>query len=276
MTNKIQLKVYHGVEASVNAYVFYDDRSAIQVDCLRNSAEADLLAQKIKGIGKPLTHILITHGHPDHYLGLNVLTQAFPDAQVVVTRQEIKDDIIGFSGWMDTVGWLDSEPSMKVRTAENAEGFDYASVIGVLNSTELTLAGGAVLQLNSDYSSAECEHLTTIYSKDLNAFFPGDFVYHGVHAWLAVPEESRSYWKSQLERFRSKYADSSPAIYPGHGKPTDISVFDTERKYIQDFENSVNASQTRAEAMEKIMALYPEYQQAGFLLLNSINLTMAE
>ena len=276
MTNDIQLEVYHGVEASVNAYVFYDDQTAILVDCLRNSAEAVLLAQKIKGIGKPLTHILITHGHPDHYLGLNVMTQAFPEAKVVVTRQEIKDDIIGFSGWMDTVGWLDSEPSMKVRTAENSEGFDYAGVIGVLNSGELALAGGAALELNSDYSSAECEHLTTIYSKDLNAFFPGDFVYHGVHAWLAVPEESRAYWKSQLEQFKSNYADSNAAIYPGHGKPTDVSVFDTEIQYIQDFENTVKASKTRTEAMEKMIGLYPEYQQADFLLLNSINLTMAE
>src|SRR4051794_32230637 len=113
MAHNIQLTVFNGIEASVNAYLFSDRKSIILVDCLRNSEEAKSLADVIKSHSKPLTYILITHGHPDHYLGLNVMKQEFPDARIVVTKKEIKDDIINFSAWMETVGWLEKEPAMK-------------------------------------------------------------------------------------------------------------------------------------------------------------------
>jgi len=97
MANNIQLNIYHGIEASVNAYIFSDSKSIILVDCLRNSKEAKLLADLIKKQNKPLTYILITHGHPDHYLGMNVLKAEFRNAKIVVTKQEIKNDIMTFS-----------------------------------------------------------------------------------------------------------------------------------------------------------------------------------
>ena len=47
MAKNIQLDVYTGVEASVNAYLFSDNQSMILVDCLRNSKEANNLANFI-------------------------------------------------------------------------------------------------------------------------------------------------------------------------------------------------------------------------------------
>lgn len=276
MANNIQLDVYSGIEATVNAYLFSDDQSVILVDCLRNSEEAKTLASVIKKQNKPLTHILITHGHPDHYLGMNVMKHEFPNARIVVSKQEIKSDIISFSTWMEGVGWLEKEPTMKPKTVENENGFDYENNIEVLNSNVLSLAGGAVLELNSDYSGAECEHLTTIFSKELNAFFTGDFCYNGVHMWLAVDKENKAYWKTQLGQFKNDLSAIMPKIYPGHGQPSNISLFDEVKQYIEDFEETIANSKTRSEAMEKMMKLYPKHQQADFLLFNSVNASIPE
>lgn len=276
MANHIQLDVYNGIEATVNAYYFSDNQSSILVDCLRNSEEAKSLAQFIKSKNKPLTHILITHGHPDHYIGMNVMKQEFPNAAIVVTRPEIKADIIGFSLWMQSVGWLEKEPTMKPRSAENPDGFEYEGNISVLNAKQLTLAQGATLELNSDYSGAECDHLTTIYSKDLNAFFAGDFCYNKVHIWLAVDKKNIIYWKTQLDYFKENLKNLNPKVYPGHGEQTDISLFSEVKLYIENFEVTIANSKTRAEAMEKMQALYPSYQQADFLLLNSVNASIAQ
>ena len=275
MTNNIRLEVYHAIEASVNAYIFSDNQSIILVDCLRNSQEAKNLAAVIKKHNKPLTHILITHGHPDHYLGMNVMKQEFPKARIVVTKQEIKDDITSFSSWMESVGWLDKEPTMKPKTPENADGFDYDTYIELLNAKTLNLAEGASLQLNSDYPPSECEHLTTIYSKELNAFFTSDFCYNGVHMWLAVEKKNIASWKSQLDRFQEDVAAQNPTVYPGHGKPADINLFQQVKKYIEDFEETIAASTTRADAMQTMQRLYPKHQQADFLLYNSVNALLA-
>ena len=276
MASNIKLDVYHGIEASVNAYIFSDNQSMILVDCLRNSAEAKDLANFIKEKNKPLTHILITHGHPDHYLGLNIIKQQFPTAKIVVASLEIKNDVIGFSSWMESVGWLENEPAMKPKTGGNENGFDYENNIEVLNSHTLTLKEGAVLELRSDYSPSECEHLTTIYCKDLNAFFANDFCYNSVHPWLAVDEKNRAYWKRQLDKFKNDFSALNPKVYPGHGKPADISLFNDVKKYIEDFEATVATSKTRAEAMKTMQDLYPNHQQADFLLFHSVNAMLPE
>ena len=269
MAKNIRLDVYHGKEASVNAYIFSDDQSMILVDWLRNSEETAGLAAHIKNPEKPLTHILITHGHPDHFLGMNVLRQQFPEARIVVTTQEIKNDIIGFAAWMESVGWLDVEPAMKPKTA-NQTGFDYEANIEVLNADTLTLAEGALLELNSDYAPSECEHLTTIYSKDLNAFFPNDFCYNGVHPWLAIDQKNIDYWKRQLKEFK-QWDVTNPKIYPGHGQPGDVSMFDEVLNYIENFEATISTSKSRTEAMATMKKLYPNHQQADFLLFHSVN-----
>lgn len=271
MSKNIQLDVYHGKEASVNAYLFSDHQSIILVDCLRNSEEAVHLANRIKSHQKPLTHILITHGHPDHFLGMNVLKQQFPDARILVTKPEIKNDIMGFAAWMESVGWLEAEPAMKPKTAANEKGFDYEANIEVLNAGTLALAEGAVLELNSDYAPSECDHLTTIYSKDLNAFFPNDFCYNSVHPWLAVDKSNIDYWKTQLKEFKKQWEVQNPKIYPGHGDPSAISLFDEMLNYIENFEATIKTSKSRAEAMDTMKNLYPNHQQADFLLFHSVN-----
>lgn len=270
-THNLAVEAYHGIEASVNAYIFYDDESMILVDCLRNSREARLLAAHLKTFDQPLLKILITHGHADHYMGMGVMKQEFPDVKIVVTRHEIKDDIIAFSKWMDTAGWLDKEPFMKLRDDLHPDGFDYDKNIEVLDMDRLELRQGGVLELSNNYQPAECAHLTTIYSEDLNAFFTGDFCYHKVHIWLAVEQSSLDYWKSQLDKFRSALETRSPLIFPGHGQQTDLSLFHQVKSYIEDFENTIRTAKSREEAMLKMEKLYPDYAQKDFLLLNSVN-----
>lgn len=269
--NNLQVEVFKGKEASVNSYLFHNGTSQIVVDVLRNSQEAEELAKFIQAKKLPLTHILITHGHPDHYIGLDVMSKAFPDAKIVVASEAVKADIIGFSTWMESVGWLEGEVNMKPKTTENASGFDYTGKLNILESKELTLEGGGTLQIESNYNSAEAEHLTTIFSEDLNAFFTADFCYNGVHLWLGqgVDAQHIANWKQQLESFKTKYQGTDVAIYPGHGEKSTTALFDVVLKYLNDFEGVVEASNSKEEIMDKMKEIYPTWEQDDFLLVHS-------
>jgi metal-dependent hydrolase (beta-lactamase superfamily II) len=90
------------------------------------------LADYVEATGKRLETIFVTHGHPDQYLGLESFHRRCCDVPVFVASREIRDDIIGFSQWMESVGWLVGEPAMKVKSSKSPHGFDYAGVIQVL------------------------------------------------------------------------------------------------------------------------------------------------
>jgi hypothetical protein len=136
----IDIQRYAGTQANVNSYLLSGADSVIVVDLLRNSLEAEKLADHVEASGKILETIFVTHGHPDHYLGLGVFHRRFPNVPVRVASREIRDDIIGFSGWMESVGWLDAEPTMKVKSIKNPKGFDYAGIVQVLETPFLKLS----------------------------------------------------------------------------------------------------------------------------------------
>lgn len=274
--NEFKVEVFKGKEASVNSYLFSNGKSLMVMDVLRSTEDAKKLADFIKSKELPLTHILITHGHPDHYIGMDYLKKEFSNAQIVVPTLEIKKDIIGFSAWMESVGWLDGEPNLKPKSDENPAGFDYVNNIKVLEKNIFTLDGGGTLELKSDYNSAEAEHLTTIYSEDLNALFTSDFCYNGVHLWLGQGVDSVhiANWKNELKKFKKQYGNSSTTIYPGHGNSSDTNLFDVVLKYISDFESTIQNSESKEEANAKMRELYPDWEQGDFLLLYSVDYHM--
>lgn len=273
MENNLSVDVFKGEEASVNSYIFSNNTSMIVMDVLRSTDNAKQLAQVLKEKALPLTHILITHGHPDHYIGMDYLKSQFPAVKIVVPTKEIKQDIIGFSTWMESVGWLDGEPNLKPKSEKNPTGFDYENEIEVLDSMLFTLEGGGTLELQSDYNSAEAEHLTTVFSKELNALFTADFCYNGVHLWLGqgVDAAHIASWEAQLNQFKQQYQGTDITVYPGHGSSSDTSLFDTVLNYIADFKDTIAEANTAEEAMSRMQALYPTWEQADFLLAFSVD-----
>ncbi len=204
---------------------------------------------------------------------MDLLKKIFPEVRIVVPSEAIKQDIIGFSEWMEGVGWLDGEPTLKPKSADHPNGFNYVGQIEVLTSDELTLEGGGTLAIATDYPAAEAEHLSTVYSKDLNALFTADFCYNGVHLWLGqgVDANHIEQWKSTLRQLQEKYGDTDVTVYPGHGPRATPALFRVVLQYISDFESVIATAQTKEQAMEKMKARYPGWKQSDFLLLHSVN-----
>jgi len=269
---QLTIDVYHAEEANVNAYIISDKKGTIIVDCTRNSEEARKVAALALSKGTIPTKMLITHGHPDHYLGMGAMLQEFPDLKIVVASKEVKDDIINFTAWMDSVDWLEGEPNMKPKSEQYPDGFDYYMRLEVLETNEIILPGGSVLEVNVDYPPTESAHVTTIFSPDLNALITSDLTYNKVHIWLGVGVEREHIknWQEQLVLLMKKYGPLEPTIYPGHGEPTDVSIFEIDKTYMDDLLNAVEISETEEEAKQKMMQLYPDWQNTEFLLTQSI------
>ncbi|HLZ66702.1 MAG TPA: MBL fold metallo-hydrolase [Aliidongia sp.] len=263
---------FAGRAASVNAWILSNATHILVIDALRSENEAAELAETIKATGKALWGVLVTHGHPDHYIGLRTLKEWFPEARLVVARQAVKDDIIGFSLWMESVGRLDQIPRMLPKSAAHPDGFDYAAAIEVLDQPTLELPGGGRLELCTDYPAIEAAHMTTVYLPQANALFTSDIVYNGVHAWAGpgVPRENIENWMTAIATLKARHAHTGLTLYPGHGAPGGIDLLDGIRSYLGDFLAAADAARSNADMTTRLVSLYPAHEQADFLLAYSV------
>jgi glyoxylase-like metal-dependent hydrolase (beta-lactamase superfamily II) len=266
--SNIVVSVFSAKEANVNAYFLSDDQGTLIVDATRKDKDAKELAEFARSKGVPVKMILITHGHPDHFVGLGVLKREFPDAKIVVASKQIKEDIIA----MASMKWMSSEPLMQPKSEGNPNGFDYQNEIGILDSSTLKMPGGESLEVMTDFPATEAAHETVLFSKELNAVFASDLAYNKVHLWLAggVNAEGIKNWQTELSRLKKRFSPLKAKVYPGHGPPTGVSVFDVDRKYMNDLLAIVKSAKTEDEAKKPMMKKYPDWQGADFILVQSI------
>ena len=214
--SRLRVDVFQGGFATVNSYIFSNGTSAIVMDVQRKSEEARKLVEQVRAMQLPLTHILITHGHTDHFTGMPVFMAAFPDAEIVVANEDIKRDIKAYAIYMNSGGETGAEPALepalRPRTDENPEGFDYENTLHVLADSTLTLQGGGTLEMTTDYLPTEADHIVTVYSPELNALFLSDLGYNKVHLWLGddISRQDIANWRQELLRLKAEYADRNP------------------------------------------------------------------
>jgi len=272
----LTVDVYKGDFATVNSFVFSNGKSVVLLDAQRKTAEARKLAELIRSKHLPLTHILISHGHTDHFTGMAYLHEQFPDAKIVVAGEAIRRDIKAYAIYMDSGGETGAEPALdpalRPRTERNPTGFDYEHTIGVLPSRTLTLVGGGTLELTIDYPATEALHMTTVYAPELNALFLADLGYNRVHLWMGddITLARVATWRATLREVKARYAARHPRIYPGHGDPTDMGLFDAMVRYIDDYTGVVATVHGREDAMQRMKTLYPDWGQADFFLRYSV------
>ena len=70
--------------------LIFGENDGVLVDTLTTIAEAEALADWVGLHHRNLTTIYITHGHIDHFAGLSVLLQRFPDARAIATPRSVE------------------------------------------------------------------------------------------------------------------------------------------------------------------------------------------
>ena len=272
----LTVEMFKGGFATVNSFLFSNGQSLVLLDAQRKAAEARKLADLIKAKGLPLTHILISHGHTDHFTGMALLHREFPQARIVVASQAIKKDVKDYAIYMDQGGATGAEPALdpdlRPKTATNPDGFDYEALIEVLPGNTLAIPGGGRLEITTDYAPTEAKNLATVYSPELNALFLSDLGYNRVHLWMGddITLERVATWRAELLRTRTRYSGRRPTIYPGHGDSTGMTLFGDMVRYIDDYTRIIRTATSRADAMARMVARYPGYGEADFFLKYSI------
>jgi glyoxylase-like metal-dependent hydrolase (beta-lactamase superfamily II) len=233
---------------AVDSHLVVGATEAVLVDGQFFSAEAQKVVELVKTSGKKLTTVFLTHAHPDHYIGMEIIRQAYPDAQFVTTAKVLAD----YNTKKDaTLANL----QMAFPGAVPDKVVDFTA----LNGTSI-LVDGYSLDVVEFQMAGESEVAAGLALKSMKAFIAGDLLYNQQHLWLA--ECNSPGWLTNLDTIAAMGFET---IYPGHGPKGDAKIIDEDKKYIQDAQPILDAAKTSDEAIANLKAAYPTWGGEGLL-----------
>jgi glyoxylase-like metal-dependent hydrolase (beta-lactamase superfamily II) len=226
----------------VNSALISGEKEAILIDSAFTKADAHRIVGAILDSGKTLTTIYVTHGHPDHYFGVEVIKAAFPSVKVVATA--------------DTVAVITRTWEGKVKQwgpMYGANLTDKPVVPEVLKEKALTLDGEKI-EILGPVQGDDAKN-TYVWIPSSKTLIGGDILYAGTHVWTAETRAAdRKAWAKTLDTL----AKLNPAVViPGHQTPEakqDASIIAFTKSYLADFDAALTGSKTSEEVQTRVKA----------------------
>jgi glyoxylase-like metal-dependent hydrolase (beta-lactamase superfamily II) len=242
------------------------ERDGVLIDALVTKDESRELADWLTGTGKNLTDVYITHGHGDHFFGLNTILETFPHARAVSLPE-----IVPALADQATPDWLQIWESFFP-----GQLFEKPAVPVPLESPELKVEGHTLRVL--ELGQSDVPDSSAIHIPELETLVAGDVVYNGIHCWTyqSTPADRMAWIETvnEVEKLGVK------TIIAGHSDPNApdndaARMIDATRQYLLDFNEAVASSSAGEEVVSKMTAKYPQLGNPYTLWLGAYTQTYA-
>ncbi len=238
--------------------LIYGARDAVLVDALMTVREATVLAEWIALHERQLTTIYITHGHGDHFLGLSVILERFPNARPVATA--------------GTVEQMRKQSTPEVlakgyRTRFPGQITDVVAVAEPLEADYFELEGRPLHVIET--GRTDTADTTALYVPDLGLIACGDVAYNHCHMYVgSTTADGRTDWVAALETLG---AFDPVAVVTGHKDPTrddPPSVLSESRNYLEYYGHLRQENVSDQALFAAMVTRYPDWvSRQQFLLL---------
>jgi glyoxylase-like metal-dependent hydrolase (beta-lactamase superfamily II) len=230
-------------------------RDAVLVDTFVTIAQNRMLADLLARSGKNLKTIYATHGHGDHFFGVNIIRERFPNVRFVASpeviavmrRQASKAGLDSF--WNPRFpGQIDENPAI----AEELAG----SVIEIEGQELVSVPLG-----HTDTDNTTCLHVPSV-----DLVVAGDAAYNDVHLYLAESNpDTRKEWISALDTIESLKPRTVVAGHKRPGRDDVPEIIEETRQYIRDFDRVASVTGSAEQLYHNMRELYPGRLNPGAL-----------
>jgi glyoxylase-like metal-dependent hydrolase (beta-lactamase superfamily II) len=231
---------------------------ALLVDTQYRAQAVDDIIEIIDASGRKLVAIFVTHGHFDHYFGLQRLLARYPDARPVALPA-IADAIRNR---------LDSERA-RWRSAFGDDILDNEVIPASLNDASISIDGHMVRAI--EVPQADISPASILHIPPLDTVVAGDAIYNGVHAFLG--ETSPGQWSDWAATVQFISSLSPSRVIAGHKRPEldDGSRCVAETlSYLTAFADGFARSSTARELVTRMQAQFPHHENVSALVLSSV------
>ena len=248
----LNLKVFTSSEdhmgLGVNSAIIYGEKEAIVIDAQFTLSNAHRLAAEIIETGRDLTTIYVTHVHPDHFMGMPVLTRAFPNARVV-SLKPIADEVKASSDFK--LEYWGNKVLGKNGAKTRIEVEPLAEPVMMLEGRRLEVLGPF---------QGDAANSSVVWIPSIGTLVASDLIFDHAHAWLSAAKspELRQQWLDALDRLE---ALQPKVVVPGHApsntylSPASINY---TRQYIKTFIAKMETTRDAAELTTEMNRIYPD------------------
>jgi glyoxylase-like metal-dependent hydrolase (beta-lactamase superfamily II) len=249
-----------------NTALIEGEHDAVLVDPPFTKADAHRVVAMVLDSGRHLTTVFVTHDHPDHYFSMDVIAEAFPDAQIVAHPIVVAD--IWRSLPLKVKRW---SPML------GPNGPAHPSAPAALTGDTIMLEGHALKVLGP--MQGDHVHATALWVPDIKALIAGDLVYNQMYLWFGEhgPQDIAA-WDKSLAQFEALKPELVVAGHAKPGLPNDASGIAFSRRYIAAWPGLVAASSDSKDLEARVRKAFPAAIDVldGFLLVNSSEVAKGE
>src|SRR6202045_3638597 len=186
-----------------NSIIIEGTHEVMLVDAQLTKTNAEKVLQEIKTTKKPLSMIYITHEHADHFLGLEVFKEAYPNVRIIAN-----------SSVVDRINEVYQAKIDKWKTILGPGATSHVVAIEQFDGTFITLGSSQIEILK--YIQGDTDENTMLWIPGQRILIAGDVLFNNMHLYTAETDsKSREKWLNSLNRIRELRAS---VVIPGHSK----------------------------------------------------------
>jgi glyoxylase-like metal-dependent hydrolase (beta-lactamase superfamily II) len=235
-----------------NSVIIEGTHEVMLVDAQLTKTNAERVLQEIKETKKPLSIIYISHEHADHFLGLQVFQEAYPNVRIIASPAVV-----------DRINKVYPEKIDKWKKILGSGATSHVVDIETFDGDFIDFERSKIEILK--HIQGDTDENTMLWIPGQRILIAGDVVVNNMHLYTAeTAGEAREKWLNSLQRIREL---KPSVVIPGHSKvgaPLDANTaVDFTENYLLAFEEEL----TKAKDPDSLInAMRERFPSADFLL----------
>jgi len=237
-----------------NSVMIEGAHEVMLVDAQLTKTGTERVLQEIKETKKPLSIIYITHEHADHFLGLEVLKEAYPRVRIIAN-----------SAVVDRINKVYQDKINKWKKILGTGATSHVVAIEKLDARFIKFENSKIEVLKN--IQGDTDENTMLWISGQRILIAGDVVFNNMHVYTAETDsKAREKWLNSLNQIREL---KPSVVIPGHSKvgaPLDASaavdftenyllVFEEELNKAKDPDGLINAMKERFPSADLLLAI---------------------
>ena len=268
MSLKFRVFLHSYLGFNSNSTLIYGGRDAVLIDASQLLSDTHRMIAEIIPMRKRLTYIYVSHFHPDHHFGLQVLKNAFPEAKIVALPSVVRDMVATSTDKIELWAIDRFGPDDIPRKTTIPAPMDEPRL--VLEDQEL---------LVSDNWEGDSVNNSVVWIPSIKVACATDVAFHDCHLWpIESNVKRRIKWRASIAKLREFDAR---IVIPGHCDHAKVRLMEeVQRKsslsyteciewslrYLDNYENVYNTAGTASQMVEAMTKLYPDVKAEDFAI----------